>query len=310
MLCATGDARWKHGPGANEQVLSGRAPLSLSKDLIDLSSDRMTTNSGFARHATPDVQPTQREAVMSAVLPQAGTMQGMQLSLAVVSERGELISPLPADPTSEELAFYADLVTLAKRVQRHRPWAQKELFLMIENAASAGLIARDLSKGMVVLKQASQVYDRDLLSKNRIRYVVGTGIGVLVLIALAAVTVALTNLPSFSTLAAPQMIIALFAFAGIGSAASVLTRLSTMDLKDETSKGMLLLSGASKPLIAIAFASIVYIVLKHQLVAVSMGASSKPDSADAAIWVAAFLCGFSERFASDIIAKLEPKSTT
>ena len=131
----------------------------------------------------------------------------------------------------------------------------------------------------------------------------------LALILLAAITVALTNLPAFSTLAAPQMIIGLFAFAGIGSTASVLTRLSTMDLGNETSKGMLLLSGASKPLIAIAFACIVYIIMKHQLVAISVGGSGK-EAAEAAIWVAAFLCGFSERFASDIIAKFEPTGTS
>lgn len=83
-----------------------------------------------------------------------------------------------------------------------------------------------------------------------------------------------------------------------------------MDLKEETSKGMLLLSGASKPVIAIDFASIVYIVFKHQLVAVSIGTpgSTQSGTADAAIWVAACFCGFSERFASDIIEKFEPKS--
>lgn len=245
---------------------------------------------------------------MSVVFQHAGAAPGAQLTLAVVSERGELSSPLPPDPSTAQLSFYADLVTLGRRVERHRPWAQKELYLMIENAASAGLVAGDLGKGQQLLAKAVQVYERDLLSKNRIRYVVGTGVGVLTLIALAALAVALTSLPVFGTLAAPQTIVALFAFAGIGSTASVLTRLSTMDLKDETSKGMLLLSGASKPLIAIAFASIVYIIFKHQLVAVSMGSSTQPDSADAAIWVAAFLCGFSERFASDIIAKLEPKA--
>ena len=247
---------------------------------------------------------------MSFVLQSSAQGQGLQLILATVSEQGELMAPLPADPTAEQLSFYADLVTFGKRVQRHRPWAQKELFLLIENAASVGLVAKDLTKAQKIFQQAVQVYERDSLSKNRIRYVAGTSIGVLALIILAALTVALTSLPIFSSLAAPQMIVGLFAFAGIGSTASVLTRLSTMDLGNETSKGMLLLSGASKPLVAIAFACIVYIIIKHQLIAVSVGGLDKPAAAEAAIWVAAFLCGFSERFASDIIAKLEPTDAT
>lgn len=100
----------------------------------------------------------------------------MQLTLATVSEQGELMSPLPTDPTAEQLSFYADLVTFGKRVQRHRPWAQKELFLLIENAASVGLVAKDLTKAQKIFQQAVQVYERDSLSKNRIRYVVGTSI--------------------------------------------------------------------------------------------------------------------------------------
>jgi hypothetical protein len=231
-----------------------------------------------------------------------------QIPLASVSEQGVLASPLPPDPSDEQLSFYADLNTFAKRVQRHRPWAREELYLLIENAASVGLIANDLAKAGKILQQARQLYDRDLLSKNRIRYVAGTSIGVLVLILLAVLTVALTHLPLFDSLAAPQVIIALFAFAGIGSTASVLTRLSSMDLGDETSRGMLLLSGASKPLLAIAFASIVYIIFEHQLVAVSLGAPDNDSARNAAMCVSAFLCGFSERFASDIIAKFEPQA--
>jgi hypothetical protein len=44
------------------------------------------------------------------------------------------------------------------------------------------------------------------------------------------------------------------------------------------------------------------------LIAVTFGQGSGGSDSDVAYWVAAFLCGFSERFGSDIIARLEPEA--
>ena len=225
------------------------------------------------------------------------------LPAVMITEQGELRLNLSANPTAEQIVFLADIRSLAKRVEKHRPWARQEILLLLENAANAGVVAGDLEKGGLILRKATEVYHRDLQSRNRLRYVFGTALGVLALIVLAAAAVGLTNLKIGAALATPEIIVSLFAFAGIGSVTSVLTRLSSLDLREETSRSMLLLSGASKPLVAIAFASVVYIMLKHRLLNVSIGAT---ETTDAAFWVAAFLCGFSERFASDIIARLEP----
>jgi hypothetical protein len=227
--------------------------------------------------------------------------------LARITDQGELLN-LPSNLTADQIVFLAEARSLAKRVEKHRPWARQEIFLLLESAVNAGILANDAEKGGHILKNAVEAYQKDLLTRNRLRYVSGTALGVLVLIVLAAGSVALARLGWVTSLATPEIIVALFAFAGIGSVTSLLTRLSTLDLKEETSKAMLMLSGASKPLVAIAFTSIVYIVLKYKLVSITIGSSEAAQSSDAAFWVAAFLCGFSERFASDIITRLDPKA--
>lgn len=229
-----------------------------------------------------------------------------------VTDKGELLleQVSPGTLNGEQLVFLAEVRSLAKRVEKHKPWARQEILLLLENAISAGVTAGNLEKGDVILKKAVEIYRRDILTRNRLRYVTGTALGVFALsiLAMAVVFVAKAEWNAWFNLAEPRILIALFAFAGIGSVTSVLTRLSTLDLADETAKAMLFLSGASKPLVAISFASIVYIVIKYQLVSVSIGANT--ESTEAAFWVSAFLCGFSERFASDIIGRLEPSGDT
>ena len=223
-----------------------------------------------------------------------------------VTQQGELHLNPALQLEADQILFVAEVRSLCRRVSKNGYWARQELFLLLEDAANAGILAGDLAKGEVLLNRAQELYQRALLARNRIHYVNGTAAGVVALIVLAAIVVQVANSGFASALAPPAMLVALFAFAGIGSVTSVLIRLSSLDLKEETSKFLLMLSGASKPLVAIAFASIVYIVLKYKLVAIAIGNGS---DADPAYWVAAFLCGFSERFGSDIIARLEPQAT-
>ena len=111
----------------------------------------------------------------------------------------------------------------------------------------------------------------------------------------------------------PSDIVPLFGFAGMGTFVSVMTRLNTLDLADETSRKLLLISGAARPLTAIFFASVVYVILRHQFIPIQFGppvvskATTQATSSGyqpAIGWVASFLCGFSERFATDIIGRL------
>jgi hypothetical protein len=237
-----------------------------------------------------------------------------QTPVVQLTEQGGLHIEVP-NPSEDQIVFLAEVRALAKRVEKHKPWARQEILLLLENAANAGLVAGKVAKGEVVFSKAEEVYFRDMQTRNRLRYVGGSALGVIFLILLAIIMVNLSELNIIKNLAPPDIIVSLFAFAGIGSMTSVLTRLSSLDLKDETSKAMIFLSGGSKPLVAIGFASILYIILKYHLVSISIQ-SGLPDgeltqdAVNAPYWVAAFLCGFSERFTGDIIARLEPSKSS
>jgi len=93
----------------------------------------------------------------------------------------------------------------------------------------------------------------------------------------------------------------LSAFAGMGSVASVLTRLSAIDLKGELRRKWVVTSAATRPVLALLFAGVIYVILQNDLITV-LGSTGTDKGA--LIWVASFLCGFSERFAVDILERV------
>src|SRR4051794_15126232 len=94
----------------------------------------------------------------------------------------------------------------------------------------------------------------------------------------------------------PQTTGVIVVFAGVGSIASILTRLNNIDLKEETSRFLVLMSGGSKPLVATVFAVIVFFIFNNKIVGMSFG--SQTTDPNSFYVVTSFLCGFSERFAS------------
>jgi hypothetical protein len=98
-------------------------------------------------------------------------------------------------------------------------------------------------------------------------------------------------------------LVLIFVFAGLGSVASVLTRISSIDLREETSSFSVFVSGFSRPLIAMVLALVVYLILDAKLVDIRFGNPSEP-KANAIYLLTSFLCGFSERFANDIISRV------
>jgi hypothetical protein len=99
----------------------------------------------------------------------------------------------------------------------------------------------------------------------------------------------------------PQLVIILVLFAGIGSVTSLLQRISSIDLREEINRSFVFISGGSKPFVATAFAIIVYFILENKIVGITVGNPSGSDHTGVYI-VTSFLCGFSERFATDIIS--------
>ncbi len=102
---------------------------------------------------------------------------------------------------------------------------------------------------------------------------------------------------------APSLLLLILLSAGLGSVASVLSRLPSIDLRQEPSDVMIILSGATKPIVAIIFAIVVFLILDLKVLDIQFGSSTGPRS-NGLYLVSSFLCGFSERFATDIISRI------
>jgi hypothetical protein len=232
------------------------------------------------------------------------------LTIARFTKEGDLELDPPTSLTPDQVVFLAEIQSLAKRVEKNRFPVRQEVLRLLENAANAGVVLGDLKKGEALLARAAAVHERALVGKNRLSYITGTLFGIAVLAIVVVFATAALSYYGVTTMGPPQFVLALFAFAGLGSVTSVLMRLSTLDLREETSRMLLILSGASKPLVAIAFATIVYITLKYKLVAVTLGTPEglSQEADEAAYWIAAFICGFAERLGNDIVVKAEPRT--
>jgi hypothetical protein len=227
--------------------------------------------------------------------------------------------------TPELAAFLAEAESLGKRLELRNPWTRAEITVLLQGAINAARTTYraegvdNLAVARTTLQRAEAVYYRDVQTKNRIVYVAGLGLGVgaVVLIPLLllwaievmggrpATSPGSLVTPVHGTFqwiikAAPLAITApLFFFAGLGASASVLSRLTTIDLKEETSKTMVLIAAAARPALAVIFASVVFVILNNNIISVGTDTTKL-----AMIWVAAFLCGYSERFASDILDRV------
>jgi sulfite exporter TauE/SafE len=94
----------------------------------------------------------------------------------------------------------------------------------------------------------------------------------------------------------------LILFAGMGTLASVLTRLNRFEMKRYATRTLVLISGASRPLVSIFTAFGVYAVLTSGLIGVTVNGHSIDQLSDQAYWAVAFLCGFSERFGQRVLS--------
>jgi hypothetical protein len=182
-----------------------------------------------------------------------------------------------------------------------RPKTQEwdEVLKLLVNAVVL-LQARDAEQGRAIFAEAERLYYHHNQTKNRIRYLAGAVAGIVVAAAISAGFLLLSK--SLEQYVTRQLLTLIFVFAGLGSIASVLTRVSEIDLREETSTFSVILSGFSRPLIAIFVAVVVYFILDTHMVEIKLGNPTEP-RADAVYLVTSFLCGFSERFAKDIIAR-------
>jgi len=209
----------------------------------------------------------------------------------------------PVDhPTAEQLLILGDIRSLEARVVQRELWSAASVRELLQAAANAATIGNDPAKAGEAFAKAEVVFQNDVQTKNRMFYLLGIAVGLIAIGVLAGSVLGVAHWLTLTDLARPEMVIDLFAFAGLGSLTSVLARLSTIDLKDELRRKWVLISAAVRPIMAVAFAAIAYLVLTYELVKFS--GFDTPDQKKALIWIAAFLCGYSERFAQDLLDRL------
>lgn len=195
-----------------------------------------------------------------------------------------------------------DIIILQQRADRQlrKESCEGDQVLRLLANAEECLLARDATHGRLIFKEAERIFHRYNQTKNRIHYLIGALLGIVIAAPLGFL---------LSKLAAPIIDIDLravhfliFVFAGIGSLTSVLTRVSSIDLREETSKFSVYISGFSRPLIATVLAVVVNVIVNGRIVEIAIGAPG--NGKGAGCLVISFLCGFSERFAQDIIARV------
>jgi len=224
---------------------------------------------------------------------------------AFINQDNFLEFALPPNASPEQKALTADIVQLDHRAHEQLgpgtpEW--KEVMGVLINAANTGVEYNEVPQGRMLYKRAEEAFFRYFEAKNRIRYLLGLalGVGVCTLFSSALYLVARSLSQPFIK---PGLLPLLCLFAGMGSLTSVLTRLDQIDLKFATSVQLVMISGAARPLIAICFALVVYLVLDLKLLDIKFGTPTDQNQ-NSIFLISSFLCGFSERFAQDILSKV------
>jgi hypothetical protein len=204
--------------------------------------------------------------------------------------------------SADQLLLLGEIRAMEERVIQRQLWSASSVRELLQSAADAAVAGNDPVKARTAFEKAVRMFENDVQTKNRLFYLVGAGLGIVTIAILTWVLLTTAKLVGATSLAKPDTIMTLFSFAGLGSIASVLSRLSTIDLKDELRKKWVVVSAGTRPLLAIAYASVVYVILNNKLVSIQGFHDGEPLAA--LIWVAAFLCGFSERFAADLLDRM------
>jgi hypothetical protein len=140
--------------------------------------------------------------------------------------------------------------------------------------------------------------ERQLLLRRKIRYLImGLGLGLLLTLAL---TVAAFLMPSSAGFDPDEL--GLVSLAGfVGAAVSLAIKIKDYSRLTDVDTRVLLYTGFFKPLIGMAFALFIYMVLSSGIIEMGVDA----DKARFFFVAVAFVAGFSERFAKDVISKVE-----
>jgi hypothetical protein len=191
---------------------------------------------------------------------------------------------------------YIDLAFLG----RYRWNGYKSVESKLRIAATA-LQGGAKAQAQELVDEARATYKEQLAAQRKVSYLIGValGIGLLAVLQLA-LHAAIGSLNGVIT---EQFALQMVLFAGMGTLASVLTRIGQFKVETYATRSLVVISGASRPLVAAFVAFAAYAFLRSDLATVTVNGTNVSDVQNATfIYLsAAFLCGFSERFGRHVI---------
>lgn len=161
----------------------------------------------------------------------------------------------------------------------------------------------DAQKGRDFFKLAKEEYRQSIGTENQMWFLLGALLGSagIFLIAWLLIVGAGEKLPILANLVGPAQLATLTFFAVVGTLTSIMLRLPSINMRDEERRSYVMFSAAIHPLMAAGFMSVVYVILKFKIIGISLG---DDHNAEAFTWIAAFLCGFSEKFAPTLLENI------
>ncbi|OMG71637.1 hypothetical protein BW685_20255 [Burkholderia ubonensis] len=206
------------------------------------------------------------------------------------------------NPSDDEYRLAKDIVLLDHRSLRLLGQSSKERAevqdLIINVVTIFHQRAPDVARGL--LDRAEAIFLQHMQAKNRLRYMYGVVLGCVLMSFFGA---SLNLAPGITESLLPRkQLPALLLFAFMGTIASLMLRISSIDLRDQTSVPLILISGAARPITAAIFALVLYLLVAAKFIEIHIGPLDEMARQNLFMLVS-FMCGFSERFAGDILSR-------
>ncbi len=196
-----------------------------------------------------------------------------------LGDHGLLIFALPRDAGKALTDLAIEIGDIDKRAHRLLGVGTPEweaVIMLLVNAISIGLNEEWLEQGSKLCTDARELLEHylehDVAVRNRIYYLIGLTIGVFLLVLIIFIPYRFEKFlePYFSA----HLLVFICLFAGMGSIASILTRILKMEeLKQEIAPSATIVSAAGRPVVEIFFAIVIFLILEHGIVTINIGSA-------------------------------------
>lgn len=215
---------------------------------------------------------------------------------------------MPHDLSGEESELAKEIVRIDHRSLHTLPPKSKERSEIRDLLINVVRLfqSRQTKAARSLLHHVEGVYFQHIQARNRLRYLIGMLVGIAAIMSLGFLLVRVST--ALEGVISAEVLLMVFLFAGMGALTSVLIRLSSIDLRDQTSIWMVVVSGIARPVTAVFLALVVCLMFGLRIIEFHIGVPASDGSSGSVppslLFVVAFLCGFSERFAKDVLARV------